>query len=234
MLRLSNCFIFIPIKSKCILQRGCFDEHLSGFWRSYLTQKAITGRRRRRRRSLLEWHVQRRIMPLMLQSGMFLLILNIRWKTRKQPRIIPFAFCFVCSVFDVNLVFCVFQGQGLGKALVEKLVRALLQRDIGNISLFADSQGNIKTKFVIKIFRFCSFLVTEFVPSFCWGVCSCGFLSEFGVWSWSRRHQRHVLVPKVVIWWLQANDIIICLYNFYALWWHVAYGSIRKFQLCIL
>ena len=35
-----------------------------------------------------------------------------------------------------------FQGQGLGKALVEKLVRALLQRDIGNISLFADSQGN--------------------------------------------------------------------------------------------
>ena len=33
------------------------------------------------------------------------------------------------------------QGQGLGKALVEKLIRALLQRDIGNISLFADSQG---------------------------------------------------------------------------------------------
>lgn len=33
------------------------------------------------------------------------------------------------------------QGQGLGKALVEKLIRALLQRDIGNISLFADSKG---------------------------------------------------------------------------------------------
>ncbi|KAL6139041.1 hypothetical protein ACLB2K_064319 [Fragaria x ananassa] len=31
-------------------------------------------------------------------------------------------------------------GQGLGKALVEKIIRALLQRDIGNISLFADSQ----------------------------------------------------------------------------------------------
>ncbi|KFK35659.1 hypothetical protein AALP_AA4G020600 [Arabis alpina] len=28
----------------------------------------------------------------------------------------------------------------LSKALVEKLVRALLQRDIGNISLFANSQ----------------------------------------------------------------------------------------------
>lgn len=34
-----------------------------------------------------------------------------------------------------------FQGQGLGKALVEKLIRALLQRDIGNITLFADSKG---------------------------------------------------------------------------------------------
>lgn len=45
-------------------------------------------------------------------------------------------------MFDVNLVY---QGQGLGKALVEKLVRALLQRDIGNISLFADSQGIIKS-----------------------------------------------------------------------------------------
>ena len=35
----------------------------------------------------------------------------------------------------------VVQGQGLGRALVEKLIRALLQRDIGNIALFADSQG---------------------------------------------------------------------------------------------
>lgn len=35
----------------------------------------------------------------------------------------------------------VVQGQGLGRALVEKLIRALLQRDIGNITLFADSQG---------------------------------------------------------------------------------------------
>lgn len=33
------------------------------------------------------------------------------------------------------------QGQGLGKALVEQMVRALLRRDIGNITLFADAQG---------------------------------------------------------------------------------------------
>ena len=31
------------------------------------------------------------------------------------------------------------QGQGLGKALVEQMVRALLRRDIGNITLFADA-----------------------------------------------------------------------------------------------
>lgn len=37
------------------------------------------------------------------------------------------------------------QGQGLGKALIEKLIRTLLQRDIGNISLFADSQGTRTT-----------------------------------------------------------------------------------------
>jgi ribosomal protein S18 acetylase RimI-like enzyme len=32
------------------------------------------------------------------------------------------------------------QGQGLGKALVEQMVRTLLRRDIGNITLFADAQ----------------------------------------------------------------------------------------------
>ena len=34
-----------------------------------------------------------------------------------------------------------YQGQGLGKALVEHMVRSLLRRDITNITLFADSQG---------------------------------------------------------------------------------------------
>jgi len=33
------------------------------------------------------------------------------------------------------------QGQGLGKALVEQMVRTLLQRDITNITLFADANG---------------------------------------------------------------------------------------------
>ncbi|KAL0375483.1 UNVERIFIED_CONTAM: putative acetyltransferase TAP2 [Sesamum radiatum] len=47
---------------------------------------------------------------------------------------------FNATIWDV-LVDPSYQGQGLGKALIEKLIRALLQRDIGNISLFADSQG---------------------------------------------------------------------------------------------
>lgn len=34
-----------------------------------------------------------------------------------------------------------FQGQGLGKALMEKVIRTLLQRDINNITLFADNKG---------------------------------------------------------------------------------------------
>ncbi|KAM1749296.1 histone acetyltransferase TAP1-like isoform X6 [Malus sylvestris] len=46
---------------------------------------------------------------------------------------------FNATIWDV-LVDPSYQGQGLGKALVEKIIRALLQRDIGNISLFADSQ----------------------------------------------------------------------------------------------
>ncbi|GMN40604.1 hypothetical protein TIFTF001_009829 [Ficus carica] len=47
---------------------------------------------------------------------------------------------FNATIWDV-LVDPSYQGQGLGKALVEKLIRSLLQRDIGNITLFADSQG---------------------------------------------------------------------------------------------
>ena len=38
------------------------------------------------------------------------------------------------------------QGQGLGKALVEHTVRTLLRRDIGNITLFAFSQGQSLSK----------------------------------------------------------------------------------------
>ncbi|GAB4833142.1 Probable acetyltransferase tap2, variant 3 [Ancistrocladus abbreviatus] len=46
---------------------------------------------------------------------------------------------FNATIWDV-LVDPSYQGQGLGKALVEKLIRALLQRDIGNITLFADGK----------------------------------------------------------------------------------------------
>ncbi|KAL8161793.1 hypothetical protein V2J09_013282 [Rumex salicifolius] len=46
---------------------------------------------------------------------------------------------FNATIWDV-LVDPAYQGQGLGKALIEKLVRALLQRDIGNITLFSDSK----------------------------------------------------------------------------------------------
>ncbi|KAF6142996.1 hypothetical protein GIB67_041064 [Kingdonia uniflora] len=46
---------------------------------------------------------------------------------------------FNATIWDV-IVDPSYQGQGLGKALVEQLIRALLRRDIGNISLFADSK----------------------------------------------------------------------------------------------
>lgn len=44
---------------------------------------------------------------------------------------------FNATIWDV-LVDPEFQGQGLGKALVEHMVRSLLRRDITNITLFAD------------------------------------------------------------------------------------------------
>ncbi|EPS67510.1 hypothetical protein M569_07266, partial [Genlisea aurea] len=46
---------------------------------------------------------------------------------------------FNATIWDV-LVDPNYQGRGLGKALIEKLIRTLLQRGIGNISLFADSK----------------------------------------------------------------------------------------------
>lgn len=45
---------------------------------------------------------------------------------------------FNATIWDV-LVDPEYQGQGLGKALVEQMVRSLLRRDIGNITLFADA-----------------------------------------------------------------------------------------------
>ena len=46
---------------------------------------------------------------------------------------------FNATIWDV-VVDTEFQGQGLGKALVEQMVRTLLARDIGNITLFADNE----------------------------------------------------------------------------------------------
>eukprot|EP00798_Chlamydomonas_sp_ICE-L_P028340 gene28341-31464_t len=46
---------------------------------------------------------------------------------------------FNATIWDV-LVDPDFQGQGLGKALVEQMVRALLRKDITNITLFADGK----------------------------------------------------------------------------------------------
>lgn len=46
---------------------------------------------------------------------------------------------FNATIWDV-LVDPSYQGLGLGKALVEQIIRALLQRDIGNITLFADNK----------------------------------------------------------------------------------------------
>ncbi|VAH08528.1 unnamed protein product [Triticum turgidum subsp. durum] len=47
---------------------------------------------------------------------------------------------FNATIWDV-LVDPSYQGQGLGKTLMEKVIRTLLQRDISNITLFADSKG---------------------------------------------------------------------------------------------
>ena len=46
---------------------------------------------------------------------------------------------FNATIWDV-VVDTEFQGQGLGKALVEQMVRTLLARDIGNITVFADNK----------------------------------------------------------------------------------------------
>lgn len=53
------------------------------------------------------------------------------------------SFCKIVDILAEDNVDCrvMLQGQGLGKALVEQMVRTLLQRDITNITLFADANG---------------------------------------------------------------------------------------------
>ncbi|KAF9624367.1 hypothetical protein IFM89_010393 [Coptis chinensis] len=46
------------------------------------------------------------------------------------------------------------KSQGLGKALVEQMIRALLRKDIGNITLFADSQGKFKFRLAARSYTF--------------------------------------------------------------------------------
>ncbi|KAA3484210.1 acetyltransferase NSI-like isoform X1 [Gossypium australe] len=83
-------------------------------------------------------------MHSMLQSGMFLLILAIRYlgvgKERREKICVKLHNYFMQSSMLFSYVMHAMQGQGLGKAMVEKMIRTLLQRDIGNITLFADSQ----------------------------------------------------------------------------------------------
>lgn len=64
-------------------------------------------------------------------------------KSEKSDKLIGLAratsdHVFNATIWDV-LVDPAYQGQGLGKALVEQMVRTLLQRDITNITLFADA-----------------------------------------------------------------------------------------------
>lgn len=62
----------------------------------------------------------------------------------EERRLIGTARCtsdgaFNATIWDV-MVDPEFQGQGLGKALLELMVRTLLKREISNITLFADAQ----------------------------------------------------------------------------------------------
>ena len=64
------------------------------------------------------------------------------------PRLVGMARCtsdgaFNATIWDV-LVDPEFQGLGLGKALVEGMTRTLLRRDISNITLFADGNGELR------------------------------------------------------------------------------------------
>ncbi|GFH29514.1 N-acetyltransferase domain-containing protein, partial [Haematococcus lacustris] len=101
---------------------------------------------------------------------------------------------FNATIWDV-LVDPEYQGQGLGKALVEQMVRTLLRRDISNITLFADAK-------VVDFYRQLGF---EADPQGIKGedtaaprhqqhhvVCGCqggGLLSPAGIRSRPPRHQ---------------------------------------------
>ena len=89
---------------------------------------------------------------------------------------------FNATIWDV-LVDPEYQGQGLGKALVEHMVRSLLRRDIGNITLFADSQGEAHP--IVSCSKCSALSKSGFVSPVVLTVVlvhrSCGFLQEPGV-----------------------------------------------------
>ena len=82
-----------------------------------------------------------------LKNSYMVVSLTLRVTRPSQPpsdRLIGLAratsdHAFNATIWDV-LVDPEFQGQGLGKAMVEQMVRSLLRKDIGNITLFADAK----------------------------------------------------------------------------------------------
>jgi ribosomal protein S18 acetylase RimI-like enzyme len=80
---------------------------------------------------------------------------NIRGET-SRGRLIGCARATSDHVFNATLwdiiVDPVYQGQGLGKALVESMIRTLLARDVANVTLFADQD-------VISFYRALGFVI---------------------------------------------------------------------------
>lgn len=82
-------------------------------------------------------------MKAALSNSYMVSTLSVRSACGKQEVLIGLAratsdHAFNATIWDV-LVDPAYQGQGLGKALVEQMVRSLLRRNIDNITLFADA-----------------------------------------------------------------------------------------------
>lgn len=82
-------------------------------------------------------------MKTALQNSYMVSTLSVRSAAGEQEVLIGLAratsdHAFNATIWDV-LMDPEYQGQGLGKALVEQMVRSLLRRNIDNITLFADA-----------------------------------------------------------------------------------------------
>jgi hypothetical protein len=91
------------------------------------------------------------------------------------------------------------QGQGLGKALVEQMIRALLRRDIGNITLFADAQGKKNMQ---------SFWVWR-KSKLCWFQCVTCYFKIFTLLSESVLFFDLTLVVCGMQWWTSTRDSVL-------------------------